>query len=199
MVSRTAEAVGLRLEDLDGVSFGPHSHSGAMKVSADPNLDNLNSRLITVNSVEELKQIGGIANAQFKEGNDRHLNYPDEVASSIMSAIDRAKSDNCALESFIEPHHLQNIDAAMLAFVNGNSEKVKGYEPVINALKFPAQILVTAGEDITVTPSNPLIIGENSPFVQGGLALFGTVTVEPGGQIQILIPVTFQASQLILK
>lgn len=199
MVARTAEAVGLRLEDLDGVSFGPHSHSGPMKVSADPNLDNLNSRLITVNSVEELKQIGGIADAQFKKGNDRHLNYPDDVNPDIANAIARAKSDNCALESLIAPHDLTKIDAAMLAFVNGNSEKVKAYESVINALKFPAQILVTAGEDITVTPSTPLVIGENSPYVHGGLALFGTVTVEPGGQIQILIPVTFQASQLILK
>ncbi len=200
MVARTAEAVGLRLDDLDGVSYGPKSHKGPMKASADPNLDNLNSRLINVNSIEELKKIGGIPDSQFKEGNDRHLDYPDAVLTTdIMNAIERAKADDCALESFIAPPDLRKIDAAMLAYVNGDSGKVKGYEQVINALKFPGQILVTSGEDITVTPSNPLIIGENSPYVHGGLALFGTVTVEPGGQIKILIPVTFQASQLILK
>lgn len=199
-VARTARAVGLSLDDLAGRTCNPDNPGGPMIASADPHDDNLNSRLVKVNSIRELKNIGGIPDAQFRTGGDRHISYPDaELRTDIDTAVQRAKSDDCALESLLDPLDLKTIDAAMLAYVNGDSNKVKGYEKAINALKFPGEILVTGGDDFTVTPSNPLIIGENSPYVHGGVALFGTVTVEPGGQIKILIPVTFQAAQLILK
>lgn len=200
IMAKAVESVGLGMEDLEGKSFGPHSHKGAMVVSADPGQDNLNSRLIEVNSIAELKAIGGIADSHFETAGDKHVNYPEgQLKTDLTAAISRARADDCALESLIHPDDDEIIDRAMMAYVYGDSSKVKGFEEVINALKFPAQILVTVGEDITVTKDTPLIIGKDSPYVQGGKAVFGTVTVEQGGQIQILIPVTFEAAQMIMK
>lgn len=200
IIARAAESVGMVIDDLEGRSFGPHSHSGAMVVSADPGQDNLESRLMDVNSVAELKAIGGVADIHFKASGDKHVNYPDgQLKTDVPAAISRARADNCALESLIHPDDEKVIDQAMIAYVHGDSSKVKNFEEVINALRFPTQILVTTGEDITVTKANPLIIGKDSPYVSGGKAVFGTVTVEEGGQIQILIPVTFEAAQVIMK
>lgn len=200
ILARAAETVGMSIDDLEGRSFGPNSHKGAMVASADPGQDNLSSRLVEVNSIAELKAIGGIADSHFKTAGDKHVNYPEaRMKTDLPEAIGRARADNCALESLIHPDDDAIINQAMMAYVHGDSSKVKDYEDVINALKFPAQILVITGEDITVTKDNPLIIGKDSPHVQGGKAVFGTVTVEEGGQIQILIPVTFEAAQMIMK
>ncbi|MCQ0090813.1 hypothetical protein FGD77_03390 [Roseovarius sp. M141] len=190
----------MAISDLEGRSYGPKSHKGAMVVSADPGQDNLDSKLVEVNSIAELKAIGGIADSHFKTAGDKHINYPEaQLKTDVPEAIGRARADSCALESLIHPDDEATINQAMMAYVHGDSSKVKGFEDVINALKFPTQILVTVGEDITVTKDNPLIIGQDSPHVDGGKAVFGTVTVEEGGQIQILIPVTFEAAQMIMK
>jgi hypothetical protein len=196
--------VGMAMADLDGKSFGPDSHSGAMVISSDPTQDNLGSRLITIDSVQQLKQIAGISDDHFEALPSAELTvrYPDPPVTNLSLAIARARADNCALESLLHPDDIGNIDLAMLAYVNGNSAKVAHYEPVINALRFPAQALVTVGADITVSPGNPLIIGPNSPYlsqdpVLGALCVFGTITILPGGQIQILIPVTIKAAKII--
>ncbi|MFZ7092716.1 hypothetical protein [Primorskyibacter sp. 2E233] len=200
IITNAIRTVGLNISDIEGKSYGPQSHKGAMVISSDPGQDNLNSRLVNVNSIAELKAIGGIADSHFESAGDKHVDYPeDALKTDVGAAIERARLDSCSLESLLHPDDHAVVDQAMMAYLNGNSAKVKDFEPVINALRFPMQILVTAGEDITVTKDNPLIIGQDSPHVQGGKAIFGTVTVEEGGQIQILIPVTFEAAQMILK
>jgi hypothetical protein len=200
-LTRALAKVNLDLSAVAGKSHRAGSHAGAMVISADPVHDNLDSRLIDVSSVQHLKEIAGIPDSYYKShrGADAAVIYPPEPATDFTRAIAQARADSCALESLIDPSDLERINEATLAFVNGNSEKVIRYEPVINALRFPAQVILTVGEDITVTKEKPLIIGENSPHVIGGKCIFGIVTIEPGGQIIVLIPVDFEAAQIISK
>jgi hypothetical protein len=193
--------VNLDLGAVAGKSHGAGSHPGAMVISADPVHDNLGSRLIEISSVQHLKEVAGIPDSYYKthRGADAAVIYPPEPVTDFARAIAQARADSCALESLIDPGDMECINEATLAFVNGDSEKVIRYEPVINALRFPAQAILTVGEDITVTKDKPLIIGENSPHVIGGKVIFGTVTIEPGGQIIVLIPVNFEAAQIVSK
>ncbi|WP_377805703.1 hypothetical protein ABNQ38_03400 [Azospirillum sp. A29] len=203
-LNKAVKPVDLTLEQLEGRSFGPETHKGPMVISSDPSEDNLGSKLVTLQSVQQLKDIAGISDDHFAANPhaDRSVRYPTQpVQTDFDKAIERARNDNCALESLIHPADQKTIGQAMMAFIHGDSQKVKAFEPVINALRFPNQVLLTTGQDITVTPGNPLVIGPNSPYVTqdpvlGAVAIFGTVTVQQGGQIQILIPVTFKAAQI---
>jgi hypothetical protein len=204
LLTKALGKVNLSMADLQGKSYGPGTHSGAMIISSDPTQDNLGTKLITVDSVQHLKDLAGIHDDHFKAmpSADRAIRYPDAPVTDFAQAITRARNDNCALETLIHPTDMDNIGHAMLAFVNGDSSKVAHYEPVINAMRFPAQALLTVAGDITITAGNPLIIGPNSPYVHqdpvlGALCVFGTVTIEPGGQMQVLIPVTIKAAKII--
>ncbi len=205
LIEKALASVGHTVADMEGKSLGPQSHKGPMIMSFDPSRDNVGSKLVKVESIQHLKQIAGVPDSHFENSPnaDRMVHYPKGTPrTDFAKAIERSRSDNCALESLIHPDDHKLIDQAMHAYMRGNSAKVKDYEPVINALRFPTQGLVATALDITISPANPLIIGEDSPYVHdepgiGAMAVFGTLTIEPGGQIQVLIPVTIQAAKII--
>jgi hypothetical protein len=205
LLTKALGSVSLSMNDLEGKSYGPASHTGAMIISPDPTQDNLGTKLITIDSVQHLKQLAGIDDSHFKAhpSADRAIHYPAAPVTNFAQAITRARSDNCALETLIHPDDTKNIGHAMLAYVNGDSSKVSNYEPVLNAMRFPAQGMLTVAQDVTVTPQNPLIIGHNSNITQdpvlGALCVFGTITIEPGGQIIVQVPVTIKAAKIISR
>jgi len=204
LLSKALGKVGLTMDHLQGKSYGAATHSGPMIVSSDPTQDNLGTTLIKLDSVQHLKDLAGIHDDHFKAmpSADRAVRYPETPVTNFALAISRARNDNCALESLVHQDDMKNIGHAMLAYVNGDSSKVAHYEPIINAMRFPAQATLTVANDITIAAGKPLIIGANSPYLQhdpvlGALCVFGTVTIERGGQIQVMIPATIKAAKII--
>jgi hypothetical protein len=86
----------------------------------------------------------------------------------------------------IDPSELRekeerDIHQALRVYLLGDSDRVKSYKNIIEKRYFPVEAAVFTGEDIVVTKDHPLIIksqGHNPAIVN-----YGTITLEPGGQI----------------
>lgn len=191
-------ALGSDITALSGRSFGPSTHSGPMIISSNPSRDNLGSRSIEVTSVAQYKEIGGVPNTHFDKmpGSDRHITYLGASHTNFRALLDRAKADDCKFKSLLSADDLNDISTQMRAYVLGDSRRVPPeYEEAINNVFFPMMITYTPGEDITITAANPLIIDSSYP----AQLTFGTITIEPGGYIQMNVAVNITANQMISK
>jgi|GEM_PF-1613010 hypothetical protein len=158
---------------------------------------------VMATSIKDLKDKLGVKDDEIDAGtkSDHHINYPPEPSSTLLK-LHKDSPDGCSFERNLhenykqDAHHLAN---ATLAYVMGHSQKVKKYEDAINKVSFPKPmtIPVFAAENVTVSPGNPLILKseDNKPIVVN----FGTVTVEQGGEIQIIGGSTQWTSQVFTQ
>ncbi len=153
---------------------------GPTHLSGDPKESKLTPTLIPVRSIAEIKKLGGIPDESYTSGklSDRAIHYPAEFPQSRHHLV-RSAANVCDLQDQLSPEEHAAINSAAAAYVQGNSQKVKSYEPILNALFFPAHVAAFVGDSITVTAGNPLIIGGSVPVVLN----YAKVTVDPGGQI----------------
>src|SRR3954464_12888487 len=95
-------------------------------------------KVVVVNDVATMKKFGGVPDEHFTRGavSDSGIEYPPEMDDRANRLIDRAES-HAALTATVPPAHRDNVRKAMRAYMIGNSQKVKSYEPMINALHFP--------------------------------------------------------------
>lgn len=206
LLSTMLRRLGDTLDDVEDRSFGPQTHQGPMVISGDPMEDTLGSRRVTVESVRQLKELAGIPDEHVRsmsEAGDT-VRYPAAAPIDANAAIDRARDSGQSLDDPKHPADRDTIDLALHAYVMGDSDRVRLHEPLIDALRFPAELVVATAQDITVTAENPLIIGPNSPYAQkdptlGAVAAFGTVTVKSEGVIQISIPAFIMADRFIFE
>lgn len=79
------------------------------------------------------------------------------------------------------------VSAALLAYLDGNGNRVAAYVPIINALRFPMWAQPQASPSAVVTPGNPMTVGaQGAPqvVVLGGLTMFPTSQVRlPGAGV----------------
>ena len=155
---------------------------GPTILSGDPAESHVPPTLVTVNSIAELKALHGIPDEHYtvKGVADVAVDYPDELPQHRMKLTDTAP-DICALRDSLKEDERDQIVKAAKAYVLGNSEKVAAYEPLINAAMFPMQVAVICIPAIVVSSGSPLVITGSKPVS----ACYGTITVEPGGQIII--------------
>lgn len=198
--------MGSTWDDVEDRSFGPQTHQGPMVISGDPMEDTLGSRRVTVESVRQLKALVGLPDEHVRamSGAGDTVRYPEAPPIDASAAIDRARDSGQPLDKLIHSADRDTIDLALHAYVMGDSDRVRLHEPLIDALRFPADLVVATARDITVTAENPLIIGPDSPYAQkdptlGAVAAFGTVTVKSGGVIEISIPVNITADRFIFE
>ena len=127
-----------------------------------------NVKYKTFTSIGEVKRLLGVPDATFKNGtSDSHIKYlpvPSYAAKSDVTLAGLTEEERNDLEN------------ATYAYLFGDSDKVKGWTDTINRLMLPRELSFVAAESVTVTPSSPLYITNPS-------YTFGTVTIEPGGQI----------------
>lgn len=69
--------------------------------------------------------------------------------------------------------------SAITAYLDGNSGRVNSYEPLINALHFPMQVVVQPQPQAVITPGNPLTVSGAMPTH----LMLGQLLMYPGTQI----------------
>jgi hypothetical protein len=158
---------------------------------------------IMASSIKDLKNKLGVKDDDIDTGikSDHHINYPPEPSPNLLQ-LHKNSPDGCSFEQSLcdnhkqDAHHLAN---ATLAYVMGHSKKVSKYEDAINKVSFPKPmtIPVFAAENVTVSPGKPLVLksDDNKPIVVS----FGSVTVEQGGEIQIIGGSTQWTSQTFIQ
>lgn len=184
------EALGLKPADaIEHIDTG--ATPGPTVLHTDPDRsDHPPAGFITASSIRELKDKLGVADGRIESGevSDAHVDYPAELSSNLKALHADAK-DGCELERRLNdelPQDNLSLLKARLAFMQGHSGKVASYEPVINAISFPQpmQVPVLAALNVTVRAGSPLVLksDDGKPVVVN----FGTVTVEAGGEIQVI-------------
>lgn len=95
--------------------------------------------------------------------------------------------------SKMEKSHLDQLEAATRGFLNGESDLPDSTKKMVTELYGSTSVQKYDVENIVVTPSNPWVISGQGPVVVN----VDKVTVEPGGQIQVLTDASIKIAELI--
>lgn len=158
------------------------SMPGPIILSTDIRESTIAPHFIKINDVAEYKRLGGVPDQEYELGrySDAFIEYPEPWSDEQQR--DLMKHNNvCDLEILLADEGRTRVEQAFRAYVRGNTNKVKQYEPLINTLHFPMVAAVFAGDSIVITAKQPLIV--KSPDGRPVVLVFATVTIEPGGQI----------------
>lgn len=141
--------------------------------AADQASGDIIGKTIPVASIAELKRLSGVPN----DGKDDHIDYQEiTLLKSGLTAKNLKRED-------LDNDSMQLIQKAASAYILGNSEKVKDYEDLINAAMFPGNAVVFTAENLYVKSGQTVVLGgSGNPEIYN----FGTITVEQGGQIQVI-------------
>ncbi|WP_402718135.1 hypothetical protein [Janthinobacterium rivuli] len=142
------------------------------------------ANILKVANVAQLKALCACKDEDYVRGleSDAQVRYPQPLSELALPPLSSHGRDVALIENFMTETQKAAVVQALHAFLVGNSNKVKDYEAIINAIHFPMSLAVYAAQDITITAANPLVLDSD----QIGLYNFGVVTVEPGGSIQVV-------------
>lgn len=188
-------AYGLSPDDLAGKTVVTgKDKQGPLVISAAADASDVPVIRREINNVAEMKALGGIPDEHYTRDGiaDHHVDYPPAINHDPHQALAAAKGDTCALLEHLGPERSGHVGSALRAYLLGNSSKVQEYEPLINAMHFPLTGAVAAGDSITVTPGNPLVITGPGPVSLN----YAVMTVEPGAQIIVETELTLNIGQL---
>lgn len=136
--------------------------SGVVIFSKDPAQSSIPPKLLTVNSVEDLKQLIGMATPSDAD----KINYPTPLTA------DNARSEPSAKQK----SHLNNV---MRCCIAGDIDRIaESDKEMLKQAVFPMTLAAFSVEDHTVKS------GEVLKLTGGTYNSFGTLTVEAGGQIE---------------
>lgn len=163
-------------------SISPKTHPGPVILSIDPGLSSIPPTVVTVSSLDEVKRIAGNPDEHYESGRlqEHHAILPEWPAH---------KNDKSPEE--LEPHENQQIIAAEMAYLYGNSKHHSSYKTIIEKHKYPAKFAVFAVEDVCVDKDHPLIIKSEGAYN------FGTVTICEGGSIYFEANATMTVQQMV--
>ena len=187
---------GLSADSLTAQSIRTGDRPGGFVLSSDPEASHLPPTMVQVRDIAHLKELGGTPDSHYTSGtySDKAIRYPAPLSDATRQLLQSAK-DKCELEFHLKGESYADIATAAQAYVHGNSEKVKDYEPVINALHFPSQVAVFAVNDVVVQAGSPLVFAPGDPSTLSCSSL----TVEPGGQVIVQENVTINSQQTTVQ
>jgi len=149
----------------------PRSSKGPIILSSDPAESAILPHFIQVSTLDELKALGGVPDSLFDKGKVQPPGFGLPKKSSA-----NLKAHNLRELSSQE---VQEIFNAGRAYVLGRSQDAASYREAFERLFLPLTVTAFAGENVIVTPTNPLVFSGPNPVT----ANFGTIIIEPGGQI----------------
>lgn len=170
---------------------------GPTIISSRPERGNVPLLNKELKNVQELKELGGFPNEDYQSGrfSDAAITYPPPLPAGAIALLQDCGDDLCRLESELGDNIRKDVDLALRAFVQGNSEKVEAYEPLINALHFPMHAAIAGADVIDITAESPLVIDNPEGPVE---LVFAAMNIYDGGYIEVKTPAQID-SQLVVK
>ncbi|EQC00979.1 hypothetical protein [Photorhabdus temperata] len=142
---------------------------GSVIFSDDPKIATIPPAFFTVQTIQELKKLGGVPDSDYGPGKmEPHHPLPEPFSAERLANAPGNHIDLCK---------------AFRAYIYGNSALVKDYEDIINAKRFPMKVALYSGDSITVAASNPLIVQSQDGHGEPVVLVYKQITIEPGGQI----------------
>jgi len=163
-------------------------HGGTIVLSPNSSESTIPPTIVSYNNMAELKAMRGIPDDSFTSGkmSDAFVKYPVPFATSRMNFLNETKNI-CDLEYHLQPEERKTIENAAHAYLMGHSEKVKDWEPLLNAAFMPGKMAVFSGENLVVKSGQTLKITPDPLHPQDPVVLnYQSITVEQGGQILVL-------------
>ncbi|WP_237386903.1 hypothetical protein [Xenorhabdus sp. Sc-CR9] len=142
---------------------------GPVIFSHDPKIATVPPAFFTVQTIQELKELGGVPDSEYGPGGmEPHHPLPEPYSAERLANVTGNHVDICK---------------AFRAYIYGYSPLVKDYEDILNAKRFPMKVALYSGKDIVVAASNPLITGDENSHGEPVVLTFNKITIEPGGKI----------------
>ncbi|ERT11981.1 hypothetical protein [Photorhabdus temperata] len=142
---------------------------GSVIFSDDPKIATIPPAFFTVQTIQELKKLGGVPDSDYGPGKmEPHHPLPEPFSAERLANAPGNHIDLCK---------------AFRAYIYGNSALVKDYEDIINAKRFPMKVALYSGDSITVAASNPLIVQSQDGHGEPVVLVYKQITIEPSGQI----------------
>ncbi len=156
--------LGFKSGTLSSFPLEKKATEGRVRLSKDPAKSSVPPKMITVNTIDELK---ALINAQ-DTGSDDHVDYlPSLNLAEVKSKSSLPKSQR------------QQLKKIALSYVIGNPDKVGSVnKELVNKISFPLVLAAYAAENYTVKSGEVLTLSD------GTVNNFGTLTVEEGGQVE---------------
>jgi hypothetical protein len=195
------QAVGLDPAEVSKVSLNTKDIGKTASISSNVKKSALTPHYRIVNSIAELMKYGGVPDEHFKKAklSDAHVSYPEAKWDEKRNRLISKATDGNQLAFMLTPDERDTLKQAMTAYMLGDSSKVKSYEEMINAVHFPMTATVFAAQNITIAANTTLTInppGDWSPSDPYQL-IIGILTIETGGQLQIMVPCNLEVQQII--
>ncbi|TDB62106.1 hypothetical protein [Photorhabdus khanii] len=142
---------------------------GPVVFSDDPKIATVSPAFFTVQTIQELKRLGGVPDSDYGPGGmEPHHPLPEPYSAERLANVTGNHADVCK---------------AFRAYIYGDSALVKDYENILNAKRFPLKIALYGGDSITISAGNPLIVQSQDNHGEPIVLVYEQITVEPGGQI----------------
>ena len=157
---------------------------GLLVISTDANESHIPTIRVPYTTMSELKRLGGIPDEFYtSEGrSDSAVYYPPAPPPHRIAAL-TATNDVCDLRFLMTDDELEVLHHAAVAYMMGNSAKVKSFEQMLD-LHFGASSLeVVTAQDLVVNANQ--VVEIKAPDNRAIVLNFGTVTVERGGQFRV--------------
>ncbi|MCA6222342.1 collagen-like triple helix repeat-containing protein [Photorhabdus antumapuensis] len=149
----------LKTADFDG----PVIFSNDLKTATVP------PAFFTVQTIQELKMLGGVPDSQYGPGKmEPHHLLPEPFSAERLANVPGNHIDLCK---------------AFSAYIYGDSALVKDYEEMLNAKRFPMKVAFYSGEEITISEDNPLIIRDKDSYGEPVVLVYNKITIEPEGKV----------------
>ncbi|MEK9495962.1 hypothetical protein V2H77_05750 [Photorhabdus sp. P32] len=123
----------------------------------------------TVQTIQELKALGGVPDSQYGSGKmEPHHPLPEPFSAERLADVFGNHIDLCK---------------AFRAYIYGDSALVKDYEEILNAKRFPMKVALYSGDELTITKDKPLIIEDKDCYGEPVVLIYNQIAIEPGGEI----------------
>ena len=155
---------------------------------------------VPIQSMAHLKSMIGVPDEHYTNGecSDRCITYPPALPARRQALAANA-ANICDLEYQLTCNEREHIEKAAHAYLQGNSEKVKSFEPLLDALYTPGTMKVFTGEALVVKAGTTYVLGDTSKPDSITAYNFTSVTVEAGGQLKVISPVNLTTQIFISK
>ncbi|NRN27203.1 hypothetical protein [Photorhabdus heterorhabditis] len=142
---------------------------GPVIFSDDPKIATVPPVFFTVQTIQELKRLGGVPDSDYGPGGmEPHHPLPEPYSAERLANVTGNHADLCK---------------AFSAYIYGDSALVKDYEDILNAKRFPLKVALYGGDSIIISADKPLIIQSRDNHGEPLVLVYEQITVEPGGKI----------------